>query len=150
MADGSTRVIVDGLWSMATDGWFMYWSNLSKKKFFSAYWLQSNREMDPKWVKMNFLEFGVNRKVVYNVENYLNMKFQTKIFTRSRENGQKPHFLTYFLIWLPSIWKNHHTIFRKVVDNDRMNISGKFEASILKTFWINGQKLSKTLKNGYF
>ena len=39
-----------------------------------------------------FLELGVNRKVVGNVENYLNMKFQPKIFTRSRENAKKPHF----------------------------------------------------------
>ena len=35
------------------------------------------------------VEIGVNRKVVGNVENYLNMKFQTKIFTRSRENAKK-------------------------------------------------------------
>ena len=46
-----------------------------------------------KWVKMKFLELGVNRKVVGNVENYLNMQFQPKIFTRSRENAEKPHFL---------------------------------------------------------
>ena len=31
--------------------------------------------MASKWVKMKFLELGVNRKVVGNVENYLNMKF---------------------------------------------------------------------------
>ena len=103
-----------------------------------------------KWAKMKFLELGLNRKVVGNVENYLYVKFQPIIFTLSRENGEKPHFLAYFLIWLPSICKNRHTVFRKVVDNDPVNVSGKFEASILKTFWINGQKLSKTLKNGYF
>ena len=34
--------------------------------------------MASKWVKMKFLELGVNRKVVGNVENYLNMKFQPK------------------------------------------------------------------------
>ena len=44
------------------------------------------------------LELGVNRKVVGNVENYLNIKFQPKIFTRSPENAEKPHFLAYFLI----------------------------------------------------
>ena len=49
-------------------------------------------KMDSKWVKMKFLELGVNRKVVSNVENYPNMKFQPKIFTRSRENAEKPHF----------------------------------------------------------
>ena len=48
--------------------------------------------MDSKWVKMNFLEFGVNRKVVYNVEKYLNMKFQTKILLLSRENAKKNSF----------------------------------------------------------
>ena len=46
-----------------------------------------------KWVKMSFPDHGVNRKVVDNVENYQNMKFQPKLMTRSRENGQKPHFL---------------------------------------------------------
>ena len=45
--------------------------------------------MASKWVKMNFPDDGVNRKVVDNVENYLNMKFQTKILTRSRENAKK-------------------------------------------------------------
>ena len=46
-----------------------------------------------KWVKMSFPDHGVNRKVVDNVENYLNMKFQPKLMQRSRENGQKPIFL---------------------------------------------------------
>ena len=39
--------------------------------------------MAAKWVKMKFLELGVNRKVVGNVENYLNMKFQPNNFMRS-------------------------------------------------------------------
>ena len=54
--------------------------------------------MASKGVKMKFLELGVNRKVVGNVENYLNMKFQpnifTRSFTRSQEKAEKPHFLT--------------------------------------------------------
>ena len=54
--------------------------------------------MAEKSVKMIFPDHSVNRKVVDNVENYLNMQFQPKIMQRSRENGQKPHFLTYFLI----------------------------------------------------
>ena len=62
-----------------------------RKTIFSAYWLQSNREMASKWVKMKFLELGVNRKVVGNVENYLNMKFQPKTFMRFRENVKKKH-----------------------------------------------------------
>ena len=41
-------------------------------------------------MKMNFPEFGVNRKVVYNVENYLHVNFQPKIATRFRENDKKP------------------------------------------------------------
>ena len=49
--------------------------------------------MASKWVKTKFLELRVNRKVVGKViKNYLNMKFQPKIFTRSRENAKKPHF----------------------------------------------------------
>ena len=50
--------------------------------------------MAEKWVKMIFFDHGINRKVADNVENYLNMKFQPLIFTRSRENAEKPHFLT--------------------------------------------------------
>ena len=38
---------------------------------------------------MKFLVLGVKRKVVGNVKNYLYMKFQLKIFTRSRENEEK-------------------------------------------------------------
>ena len=49
--------------------------------------------MVEKWVKMIFLDHGVNRKVVDNDKNYLNMKFQPKVMKRSREKGQKPHFL---------------------------------------------------------
>ena len=64
-----------------------------KKIVFSAYWLHSNREMPSKWVKMKFPDLLTNEKDVDNVGNYLNMKFQTKIFTRSRENAKKPHFL---------------------------------------------------------
>ena len=45
-----------------------------------------------KWVKMSFPDHGDSRKVVDNVENYLNMQFQPKVMTRSQENGQKPHF----------------------------------------------------------
>ena len=48
-------------------------------------------KIDIKWLKMG--EDGVNRKVVDNVENYLNMKFQPELMTRSRENDQKPIFL---------------------------------------------------------
>ena len=33
-----------------------------------------------------------DKKVVDNVENYLDMQFQPKVMTRSLENGQKPHF----------------------------------------------------------
>ena len=54
----------------------------------------SNREMASKWVKMKFPDLVTNRKVVGNEEDYLCMKFQPKIFTRSRENAKKPHFLT--------------------------------------------------------
>ena len=46
--------------------------------------------MAEKWVKTIFADHGVNRKVVDNVENYLNMKFQPKLMQRFRENGQKP------------------------------------------------------------
>ena len=64
--------------------------------------------------------------------------------TRFRENAKKPHFFTYFLIWLPSICEKRHTVFTKVVDNDPKNISAKFEASILKRSRENLQKPQKT------
>ena len=92
--------------------WSLYLENLLRKIIFNAYWLQSNREMASKWVKMKFFELDVSIKVVGNVESYLNMKFQPKIFTRSRENAEKPHFLAYFLIWLPSICKNRHSLYK--------------------------------------
>ena len=46
-----------------------------------------------------------------------------------------------------------HTLFRKVADNDPMNISGKFEASMLGTFWeksfiVHNDALKST--NSYF
>ena len=49
--------------------------------------------MAEKWVTMILPDHGVKRKVVDNVENYPNMKFQPKLMKRSRENVQKPHFL---------------------------------------------------------
>ena len=100
-----------------------------------------------KWVKMSFPDHGVNRKVVDNVENYQNMKFQPKLMTRSRENGQKPHFLTYFLIWLPSICKNRHTVFTKVVDNDPSNLYMNFQPNLATRSRENVQKPQKTSKS---
>ena len=41
---------------------------------------------------MSFSDHGVNREVVDNVENYLNVQFQPKVMTRSQENGQKTIF----------------------------------------------------------
>ena len=52
--------------------------------------------MAVKWVKMIFPDHGVNRKVVDNDENYLNMKFQPKKMRCSRENGQKPAKTSFF------------------------------------------------------
>ena len=49
--------------------------------------------MPSKWVKMKFPDLVTNEKDVDNVKSYLYMKFQTKKFTRSRENAKKPHFL---------------------------------------------------------
>ena len=50
--------------------------------------LQLNREMASKRVKMKFFELGVNRKVVGNVENYLNVSFSQK-FSRILEKMPK-------------------------------------------------------------
>ena len=47
-------------------------------------------KMVEKWVKMIFLDHGVNRKVVDNDKNYPNMNFEKNQATRSRENLQKP------------------------------------------------------------
>ena len=41
---------------------------------------------------------GVNRKVIDNVENYLNMKFQSKLMRHCRENGQRPAKTSFFHI----------------------------------------------------
>ena len=42
---------------------------------------------------LNFNNNNNNIKVVDNVENYLNVKFQPKLMQRSRENGKKNDFL---------------------------------------------------------
>ena len=42
---------------------------------------------------MKFPDLVTKEKDEDNVENYLNMKFQTRLFTRSRENAKKAHFL---------------------------------------------------------
>ena len=64
----------------------------------------------------------INRKVVDNVENYLNMKFQTKIIAHSPENAKKK---------LTAVnMRKQHTIFATVLDNDPMNIFANFEACI--------------------
>ena len=47
--------------------------------------------MASKWVKMNFPGLVTNKKVVDNDKNYLNMKFQPLIFTRSREKSFLTH-----------------------------------------------------------
>ena len=47
-----------------------------------------------KWAKMSFPDHGVNRKVVDNVENYLNLKFQPNVTKRLR-------------IWLKLIFEIH-------------------------------------------
>ena len=99
---------------------------------------------------MIMMTFPLIIQVVDNVQNYSNMKFQTKIITCSWENAKKPHFLTYFLIWLPSICENRHTVFRKVVDNDPRNISGKFEACIYSILRENEEKPIFFIRNCSF
>ena len=49
--------------------------------------------MAEKSVKMIFADHSVYRKVVDNVENYLNMQFQPKLMQRSPDYGQKADFL---------------------------------------------------------
>ena len=49
-------------------------------------------KMAEKSMKMIFPDHSVKRKVVENLESYLNMQFQPKIMQRSRENGRKPDF----------------------------------------------------------
>ena len=63
-------------------------------------WIQKKRlkdvflHIDGSQIKKSAIpKQGVNRKVVDNDENYLSMRFQPKLMTRSRENGQKLHFL---------------------------------------------------------
>ena len=60
--------------------------------------------MAEKSVKMTFRDHSVKKKVVYNVENYLNMKFQ------SIKHGCRGLF----------------RVNRKVVDNDKNYLNMKF------------------------
>ena len=51
-------------------------------------------------MKTSFPNHGVNRKVVDDVDNYLNMKFQPKLMKHSGENGQKTAKNSFFDIKL--------------------------------------------------
>ena len=92
---------------------------------------------------MSFPDHGANRKVVDNVDNYLNMIFQPKPMTRSRENGQKPHFLK-------NAYKNvqkqvkmsfsDHGVNRKVVDNVENYLNVQFQPKVMTRSQENGQK----------
>ena len=53
-------------------------------------------KMAETWVKTIFLNHGVHRKVVDNVDTYLNMKFQPKLMKSSRDNDQEPVKLSFF------------------------------------------------------
>ena len=53
--------------------------------------------MADNWVKMIYPDKGVNSRVVDNIENYLNMKFQPKLIKRPRKNGQKTAKNTFLL-----------------------------------------------------
>ena len=86
-------------WKSARNTSFRCWNRTVKigRSQNNAIWKSHNfaknwPKMVEKWVKMIFLDHGVNRKVVDNDKNYLNMKFQPKVMKRSREKGQKPHF----------------------------------------------------------
>ena len=110
-----------------------FWKNI----IFNSYWLQSNQEICQ---KMRF--FGIFSGLR---ENFW-LKFQTwivfiitynfSIDTKLEKFHLHP-FWGHFSIWMPSICRNRHMVFTKVVDDDPMNISGKFEAYILKTFREN-------------
>ena len=49
--------------------------------------------MTEKWVKMNFPDRGVNRKVVYNHLINISGKFEACIYSISRGNEEKVIFL---------------------------------------------------------
>ena len=55
-------------------------------------WACPRPKMASKWMKMKFPDLVTNRKVVDNVENYLNVDTQPNLATRFRENAQKPLF----------------------------------------------------------
>ena len=62
---------------------------IAKNRFL---FIQNHSFLLKKRVKISFPDHVVNRKVVDNVENYLNMQFQPRVMTHSRVNGQKPIF----------------------------------------------------------
>ena len=79
---------------------------------------------------MKFLELGVNRKVVGSVKNYLGVKFQPKIYTRSQENEEKLLFLYKKSQFLASKWVKMKFlelgVNRKVVGNVENCLNMKF------------------------
>ena len=75
----------------------------NQKKFFFNFLHQNDSIREKK--QTNIFELVTNRKVVDNVENYLNIKFQQKLMTRTRENGQKHH------LFLKIAYKNNLRVF---------------------------------------
>ena len=83
-------------------------------------------------------------EVVWNFKGLRNNvdeaeEFQPKIHAFSRK-CQKNSFFTYFLSWLPSICKNRHTVFAKVVDNDPSNLYMNFQPNLATRSRENLQK----------
>ena len=98
---------------------------------------------------MSFPDHGVYRKVVDNVENYLNRQFQSKVMTISQENGQKPDFWKNCLQKFPKCVKMSfldHSVNRKVVDDVDNYLDMKFQLKLMQCSQENSQKPS-FLKN---
>ena len=97
-----------------------------------------------KWAKMSFPDHGVNKKVVNNVENYLNMQFQPKLMTHSGGNSQKPIFIykkwqIFDKYWVKISFPDHG-VNRKVVDNVENYLNMQFQPKVMTHSRVNGQK----------
>ena len=93
---------------------------------------------------MSIPDYGVNRKVVDNVENYRNMQFQPEPMTLSQENVQKPHFLIKLLIKKVQKWVKmsfpDHGVNRTLVDNVENYLNMQFQPKLMTYSQGNGQK----------
>ena len=106
------------------------------------FWKNAYKKVQ-KWAKMSFPDHDLNRKVVDDVENYLDIQFQQKLMTHSWENGQKLIFwkIAYkknLIVFLENRALSLFNIYNGLTSCEISEKSddGKYENFLLQTDWL--------------